>query len=161
MRKMNDLAQWQLIEVILVAGILFAAMYLVKSSNITVYKSIEGEDQLKAQGYDALESLASQPSEVNGYHSKLVYYIIQDHNSLKTYLDSFFSSDVNYRIEMTNMTKFKNNQVTLAECTTTLVDSTYWIGEKSCTATRIVEYYNPVTSKSDVYRVVLYLWYNT
>ena len=51
---MNDSAQWQLIEVVLVAGMLFAAMYLVRSSNVTVYKSIEEENPLQAQAFERI-----------------------------------------------------------------------------------------------------------
>jgi hypothetical protein len=169
MRKMNDSAQWQLIEVILVAGILFAAMYLVRSSNITVYKSIEEETPLKAQGYGALESLASQPPPAGysgDYRSLLEYYVKNPSDDLKNAIEGFFlSSDVNFKIDRIDMVQLKNEQATLAACTTPLVGSYYWIDEKSCTVTRIVEhcYYDNVlgTYETEVYKVVLYLWYNT
>lgn len=163
MRKMNDSAQWQLIEVVLVAGILFAATYLVRSSNITVYKSIEEENPLKAQGYDALESLASQTRGVpGGYRTLLEYYVIENPGTnpgddFKAAIKEFFpSSDVNFKIERVDITYLKNHQNAVpADYVTPLVDSVYWVDEKSCTVTRVVEH------NSNVYKVVLYLWYNT
>ena len=155
MRKMNNSAQWQLIEVIIVAGILFGATYLVRSANITVYKSIEEENPFKAQGYDALESLASQPAPVDNYDSLLVYCLFSDTGSLKSNITSFFSSDVNFKINIVNMTELRNNQTKdLVDCTTILVESIYWVDEESTTATRIVNH------DGNVYKVVLYLWYN-
>lgn len=161
MRKMNDSAQWQLIEVILVAGMLFTAMYLVRSANITVYKSIEEENPLKALGSDALESLASQPAPEEfseEYRSLLEYYIIDKPPDLfKAAVEGFFSSsDVNFKIILIDMTELKNDQTKTIEdyFNSPLVDSIYWVDEGSCTATRIVEH------DGNVYKVVLFLWYN-
>jgi len=161
MRKMNDSAQWQLIEVILVAGMLFTAMYLVRSANITVYKSIEGENLLEAQGSDVLESLASQPASAAftaEYGSLLEYYIIEPApNEFKLAIEGFFSSsDVNFKIILIDMTELKNDQTKTIEdyLNFPFVDSIYWVDEKSCTATRIV------VNEDNVYKVVLFLWYN-
>ena len=149
MRKMNDSAQWQLIEVILVAGMLFAAMYLVRSANVTVYKSIEEENPLEDKGYNVLESLASQPapSGFTQYDSLLAYYSIEKPpDKLKDAIEDFFSSDVNFKVILINMTELKNDQTKTIEdylnptLNPPLVDSLYWIDENYCTATRILQH---------------------
>lgn len=164
MRKMNDSAQWQLIEVVLVAGMLFAAMYLVRSASITVYKSIEEENPLKAQGYDALESLASQPPPdgfSDEYHSLLEYYIIENPpDELENSIKELFPSDVNFKVILIDMTELKDDQTKTMEYyldptnNPPLVNSDYWIEEGACVSNRIVQH------DGNVYKVVLMLWYN-
>ena len=166
MRKMNDSAQWQMMEVVLVAGMLFAAMYLVRSSNVTVYKSIEEENPLQAQGYEALESIAVQPPLSGDQHNLLAYYIDYfnengDDGGLTDGIKKYFSSDINCKITMIDITKSKEESKPLEECTTIIYDPLYWIEEESCSANRVVTVYDDEMGRVYVYEIILSLWYNT
>jgi len=171
MRKMNDKAQWQLIEVILVAGMLFAAMYLVRSANVTVYKSIEEENPLKTQAYEALESIASQPAPKGKDNHNLLSYWAEENwelssvNNFKEEIKRFFPSESNidFNVTKVNITKSKEEGLSLEECSITINSEEYWIKSGSCSASRIVVVDKPSepNGKDYVYKIILSLWYNT
>ena len=171
MRKMNDSAQWQLIEVILVAGMLFAAMYLVRSSNVTVYKSIEEENPLQTQAFEALESIAAQPAPATeDNHNLLSYYVEYFINNgaddgltdeIKNYFPS--ESNIDFKITIVDITTSKEEGSSLEACSSVIYEPVFWIEEESCSATRTVVVDKPSDTNVDesVYEVILSLWYNT
>lgn len=171
MRKMNDLAQWQLIEVILVAGILFAAMYLVRSSNITVYKSIEEEKTLQSKAFEALESIAAQIAPVGEDNHNLLSYYVEYYiengvdDGLEEEIKKNFpsKSNIEFKIQILDITTSKeDDQKSLDDCTFTINNPVFWVEEESCSANRIIVVDKPSENIDEfVYEVILSLWYNT
>lgn len=170
MRKINDSAQWQLVEVILVAGILFTAMYLVRSSNITVYKSIEEEKTLQTQANEALESIAAQPAPAGKDNHNLLSYYVQYYvengvdDGLEEEIKNFFQSksNIEFKIEIIDITTSKeDDQKSLEDCTYNINTPVFWVEDGSCSANRIVVVDKPFKNVDEfVYEVVLSLWYN-
>jgi len=170
MRKMNNSAQWQLIEVILVAGILFAAMYLVRSSNITVYKSIEEEKTLQSKAFEALESIAAKSTPVGEDNHNLLSYYVEYYvengvdDGLEDEIKNFFPSESNieFKLEITYITDSKEQGLPLEDCTYDINDPVFWMEEGTCSASRIVVVDKPSENVDEfVYDVILSLWYNT
>ena len=71
MRK-NKKAQIHILEVIIVAGMLFTALYFVRGLTTSTYSSVHEPNLLKIRADTALSTLDNDP--YSGYHTRLTKY---------------------------------------------------------------------------------------
>ena len=152
---MNDSAQMNVLEVIIVAGILIAGLYFVRGMEFSARSVEENENQLESLGESILNNLASTPDPSDEYSSMLAKYI----SSTAQYAN--FTDDINntfptgtlYKVERVDMSKMFHENAALENCTGTIYEPVVWVQDES-RVSRIV------VSDGTVYEVVISLWFN-
>ena len=72
---MNNSAQMNVLEVIIVSGILIVGLYFVRGMEFSSRSVGETENQLEVLGESILNNIASRPDNYEGYSSALSRYI--------------------------------------------------------------------------------------
>jgi len=155
MKLKNNDAQMQLLEVILVAGMLFVALYFVRGIDIVSNTNVESDNKLQDLGNSILESLSAQSSSYSYYNSLLAYYADYDNGGFANYVRAVLPEGTIFKItsiDMTNLTK--NIDATISSSTETIYDPDLWLGEEA-RASRLV------VIGDRLYDIVLYMWFNT
>ncbi len=160
MREDNNNGQMQLLEVILVAGMVLISLFFVRSLNISLQTStVERENKLEQIGDSILESLASRDSS-NGDYSELGYYIKYFLETgrfkwdFEDYIELSLPSDSLYTIYIVNMTNFSFNPHSGIDNHLEYIYSPdYWIVEEACSSRIVVV-------DGFVYEIYLGLWFN-
>ena len=148
-----------LIEVIIVTGLIFIALFFVKNMEVTTYSIVEKENRLQAIGLDALENLANRPDKYEKYDNLLISYImldkqIDEYSYLETELSNILPEGTLFRITVYSISDFVHNSSLELDDVIFLEKGTdIWIEEETCVSRILV-----IDNK--VYSVVLGLWFN-
>lgn len=116
--KFNNNAQVNILEVILVAGLIFSALFFIQSLTVPSFPESYHTKKLKSRVDTALTSLDSTPDDE--YHSLLVKYLIRntssDRSSFNSYLFESTYPSYGYNIYLINLTKmYRNSTATESE----------------------------------------------
>jgi hypothetical protein len=154
---MNDKAQLHVLEVVIVAGMLFMALFFVKNMDVSSYTTIEKENRLEVIGRAIFDSLESQPDPYGKWDNLLVSYLANEHSGLlklNNYIISHLPEGSLFRLTVIDMDKlFHNASASLEDCTYTLLGANYWFGEEA----RISKI---VVIDGYVNEIILSMWYN-
>lgn len=150
---MNRKAQIHVLEVIIVAGMLFTALYFVRGLSTSTYSSVYEPNSLKTRADTALTALDNEPN--SNYHTSLTQYIAENMtNSFSSRLRSSISPCYGFTVYVYNITNmYRNSSVSLEENKDIFIDQ--WspkVGDKTH-ASRMIVY------DGFVYEVVMELWY--
>ena len=158
MRKFssNNKGQMQLLEVILVAGMLLVALYFVRGVDISAQTSVENENKLDELGDTILESLAAKPSPYSYYNSLLALYISSSsyYSIFENYVSTVLPEGTIFKIDKIDMTEFTHNPTaSLDDVTTNIYTPDIWLGEEARVSRLVLV-------GDTVYKVVLSMWIN-
>ena len=152
---MNNSAQMNVLEVIIVSGILIIGVYFVRGMEFSSRSVEEAENQLEILGESILNNLASITDSSEEYSSLLSKYI-----SNSTYYDEFtdqvnntFPTGTMYKIEKVDMSEMFHKNLALENCTEVIYEPAVWIQDEG-RVSRIV------VSNGTVYEVIISLWFN-
>jgi len=152
MRK-NRKAQVHILEVIIVAGMLFTALYFVRGLSTSTYTSVYEPNLLKTRADTALSTLDNDPHDI--YHTKLTKLIVtNDARNFSSSIIGAIRPCYGYSVYVYNITNmYRNSSVNLEGNKNTFINQ--WapkVGDKTQTS-RLIVY------DGYVYEVVLELWY--
>jgi hypothetical protein len=156
MRKIDNQGQMQMLEVILVSGMLLLALFFVKTIEISAISSVEKENKLEALGISILDSLSGEADPSEEYSSILARYISSGsyYDDFSDYVYEVLPDGTIFRIIKIDMTNFVHDADATPEgCTYTIYDPPYWVDEEA-RASRIV------VADGIVYEVILMMWFN-
>ena len=155
---MDDKAQLHVLEVIIVAGLLFVSLYFVESMDVSYYSASDKENKLETLGRGILLGLEAQPDPSGKWDNLLTSYISNEnlgHSRFESYVSSILPEGALFRINIVNMSKFFHNSSASREtCTLANLGTSIWFEEEAC-ITRIVVVGNIV------YELTLSIWYNS
>ena len=152
---MDNSAQMNVLEVVIVAGILIVGLYFVRGMEFSSRSIEDDENQLETLGESILNNLASMPDSSNEYSSVLSKYISNSdyYSDFTDVINSTFPSGTLYKIEKVDMSKMFHENAALEDCIEIIYEPVVWIQDES-RVSRIV------VSDGDVYEVVISLWFN-
>jgi len=152
---MNNSAQMNVLEVIIVSGILIVGLYFVRGMEFSSRSVGETENQLEVLGESILNNIASRPDNYEGYSSALSRYISnKDHYSNFTdEINSTFPLGTLYKLEKVDMSKMFHENLAIINCTETIYEPPVWIQDEARVSRLVV-------SDGTVYEVVITLWFN-
>lgn len=156
--RRNNKGQMQILEVIIVAGMIFIALFFVKNMDVSSYSNIEKENRLETLGEGAFKNLENQPDPYGNYDNKLIAYIKYDmrgNSFLQREFDSILPEGTLYKLSVFSISELVHNFSAYQEEITEILAGSYvWIGEE----TRVSKL---VVIEDEVYEVVLSMWFNS
>lgn len=152
---MNNSAQMNVLEVIIVSGILIVGLYFVRGMEFSSRSVEETENQLEVLGESVLNNLASKPDTHEGYSNALSRHISskEHYSNLTDEINSTFPLGTLYKVEKVDMSKMFHENAAIINCTETIYEPPVWIQDET-RVSRIV------VSGGTVYEVVITLWFN-
>jgi len=152
--KDND-AQLQVLEVILVAGMLLISVYFIRGIDIVSQSNVEKENKLESMGDSLLESLAAQPDSNGRYNSLLAYYCRVGTSSFANYVEQVLPEGTIFKIERIDLTRLVTNQeTTIKDATFEIYSPDIWFDDDAKSSRICVV-------DGTVYRIVLSMWFNS
>ena len=152
---MNNSAQMNVLEVIIVSGILIIGVYFVRGMEFSSRSVEETENQLEVFGDSILNNLAATADSDQEYPSLLTKYI-----SSPDYYDDFtdainntFPTGTIYKVERVDLSKMFHENAPIENCTETIYEPPVWVEDEG-RVSRIV------VSDGTVYEVVISVWFN-
>ena len=163
MKKFNNLAQAQVLEAILVAGLLLTSLYFVRSLDITSSSVVESGNRLETQANGILESLEGEP-DTDGDNSSLLAKLVKSYldlgglnrynNEIIQRIDDGLPEGTLYKLILVNISKmFYNGSTLIQNCIETMFEHSVWINE----GVRASRY---VVVNGFVYEIIISMWVN-
>jgi hypothetical protein len=160
---MNNSAQMNVLEAVLVVGMLFLSMYFVSTIEVSFHTTVEEENNFEILARGILKSLGDESDSSGNYNSLLAKYISDiegdpDSNSkdmLRTYIRSVFPEGTMFTILKVNYSKIiQNASATLSDCTDYIGPNYgFWMND-AARASRIV------VADGFVYEIIISVWFN-
>jgi hypothetical protein len=154
---MNDSAQLQVLEAVIVAGMLLLAIFFVRSIDVSIHLPMGRDNRFESYGNSIFTSLGGQKDPSGEYSSLLASYIADDssHNSkLVNYVYEVLPSGTLFKISRVNVSMLMyNSTATLNNCTEVLYDPGIWINNEA-RVSRIV------VANGFIYELIIYMWFN-
>lgn len=152
---MDDNAQVNMLEAVLVVAMLFMTLYFSQSLSSTVYESAIEKNILKIKGASALESLDNYPND--DYHSLLTWYIIE--NMTESFTKFIYTSGrifpcIAYNVYLYNISMMFRNSTAKENNYKTL-----WSYIPAPEIGKRAQTYRIITYDGYVYEIVLDMWY--
>jgi len=158
---MNDHAQMNVLEAVIVVGMLFLALYFVSAMDVSSHTTVEEENNFEILSRGILRSLGETDDPT--YNNLLAKYISDinkdpDHISkarLINYITSVFPKGTIFTILNVNYSKIIHNaSASLEDCKTYIGPNYGFWMEDAARASRIV------VVNGFVYEIIISVWFN-
>ena len=157
-KKIDNLAQMQVLEAIVVVGLILTSLYFVQNLNITSYSIIHSDNRLETLGRGVLISLESKP-DPSGNSSLLEKCVREyinkgEYTTFKRYIDDGLPSGTVYKILLINISELTHNKsATIDNCTEVIYMPPLWVDEGFRSSRLVVV-------DGYIYNVILSMWFN-
>lgn len=161
---MNDRAQMNVLEAVIVVGMLFLTLYFVSAMDVSSHTSVEEENSFEILSRGILKSLgeANDPTG-NNLLAKYINDIEngpdnisrESRNRLRNYISSVFPKGTVFTILKVNYSKIIHNaSASLSDCETYIGPNYGFWMEDAARASRIV------VVNGFVYEIIISVWFN-
>lgn len=162
---MNNSAQMNVLEAVLVVGMLFLAVYFVSAMEVSSHTTVEEENNFEILARGILRNLGDLSDSSGNYNSLLAKYITDIENlpkgapdyrqHLRDYIASVFPEGTLFTILRVNYSKIiQNASATLSDCTEYIGPNYgFWMND-AARASRVV------VADGFVYEIIISVWFN-
>ncbi len=147
--------QMHVMEAVIVAGLIFSALFFISNMEVSSYTTIEKQNKLKQLGAKILENAEAKEDSTGNYDNFLIYCVEENINYLYYDLVSSLPEGTLFRLTVVNMSKlFHDNSASYNDCIYTSIGTDIWVDEET-RVSRIIAF------NGFIYEIVLQLWLNT